>query len=637
MALDPLPAEHARAALDLEATAWMRLQRIFRRAKKEMVSRLVKLLDTGHGDTVRSQHAAHTIFEVSQVLSESIPEMLASLARSTTTAIEMGAGHALEDVAANVGDPEVASQVAAFLPIDAILHISDPQEALLTKFGDGISTAAADSLGVSLTMGEGIRPAAKRLGESIEQEAWKLERIARTEINSAMNAARLAQMVAVAADFPEMGLLKQWSATSDARCCGHCDAMDGQIRALDTDFDAPDGWSGDAPPKHPNCRCAVISAGLGAVADLEGGAMKLFTLQAMALAMPDTGAPNRHPFTGILCQLDTPSTKAPGGSGGDCVILPTTVAEKILPTLLGMGVNYISDLTGHNVRQKIGVITEARIEAGAIHVSGVLWDKDFPDAVRTIQAANATGENVGMSFEIDVTLAPERAGVARIKASTGFTGAAILLRRDAAYEQTRLAAAAEGVHTMTPEELAAALAANNTNLLASVGTLITAAVAAAMPVRAASVKKGAPALTEDLDRLQDLHAAAAKSGYGDSSAMGALGEHAAHMKANADNYQDTASVQGAAVVAPDPAIATLTAAAEAQSKEIASLTARLTAQAQQPERVTVSPAISALLSRADLTPKDDAPLTAAVLTAAMDKAGMTDPVTRTQMLMALPN
>jgi hypothetical protein len=675
MAIEPLFDAHAEETLALEDLAWLRLKRIFRRAKAEMVRRLEGLLETDQGLTVRAQHAAATIFEVSQVLGTATPEFLKSLGRSTSAAIDLGLTQSLAelgDLELRFGEPAQAAAVMKLdpiLPVDVIARISDPQQALLSKFGEGISQAAADSLGVSLAMGEGIRPAAKRLGETIDGEGWKLERIARTEINGAMNASHLATMVQVVEDMPELDIWKQWSAeTGDGRCCQCCSDLDGQVQKLDADFIAPDGWTGPGPTKHPNCRCRVNpwsprwtegKAPKYVTASAAGGRMattaSIFSLKAMALDVPETsGAPNRHPFSGVLCQLDVPSTRPPEGSGGNRVILPTDVAERILPTLLGQGVNFRGDLAGHDVQRKVGIITAATIEGGEIHVEGIIYDADFPEVVPAIKAANAAGEEVGMSFELGAGLVPERAGVSRIKNSNGFTGAAILLCKDAAYQQTRLAAsAAEGAITMTNEELAALLAANNKTLLGDVKALIASAV------RAASTKKGKAALDEDLGHANDLHAAAVKSmsGYDNKEAtahMGALGEHLAHMKGAADDYQEGASMSAAAApvavsASADPAItaaiaemkATLSAQAAlsaAQAAEVASLTTRLAANAQEPERKTISPAITALLASGGMTPKADETVTAADINAACDKLGYEkSDLRRVEALMKLPS
>ncbi len=675
MALDPLPEEHAEEVLALEGTAWLRLQRIFRKAKTTMVERLNNLIDTGHGETIRAQHAAAIAFEVGLVLKEATPELLASLGKSTGEAIEMGTSQALAEVAGletRFGLPTLGEAIAASrpsLPIDAILRISDPQLALLTKFGEGITEAAAESLGLSLTLGEGIRPAAKRLGLEIEAEAWKLERIARTEINHSVNAAHLATLIETATAFPDVDLWKQWSAeVLDGRCCKCCEELDGQVQKLDDDFIAPDGWTGPGPCKHPNCRCRCnpwsprwtegkqpkyVTAAAALEADMEFNQRRAatFTLRAMALDVPAAnGAPNRHPFKGVLCQLDTPSTRAPEGSGGDRVILPTSVAEAILPSLLGQGVNFRDDLAGHDVQTKVGVITAATIADGAIHVEGIIYDQDFPLVVPAIQAANATaGDEVGMSFELGVNLVSEGAGVSRIKSSNGFTGAAILRCRDAAYHDTHLAAsAAKGATKMTPEEFAALLATNNAALMVGVRAEISSAI------HAASRKKGKAGFHEDIDRAHSLHSDLCKamSGYDNKDAAlhaGALSEHLASMKAGADDYQEeeASAVKGAAATtaaAPtvDPAIATqlteLAATLKAQADEIKSLTVRAAGAAKEPERVTISPAIAALLAKADMTPKEgDAPPTAAIVTAALDKAGIPDSVTRLEALARVPN
>jgi hypothetical protein len=65
------------------------------------------------------------------------------------------------------------------------------------------------------------------------------------------------------------------------------------------------------------------------------------SLEAMALQMPEVkGHPNRMPFSGVLTRLDTPSDRAPGGSKGKKVILTTSAAERALPSLMGMAVDF---------------------------------------------------------------------------------------------------------------------------------------------------------------------------------------------------------------------------------------------------------------------------------------------------------
>src|SRR5271157_4282386 len=134
--------------------------------------------------------------------------------------------------------------------------------------------------------------------------------------------------------------------------------------------------------------------------------------EAMALAMPDVaGHPNRLPFRGVLTLVGVASHRAPGGSKVHRVMLTRRATDTALPSLLGMALDYAPSLDSHDVRRKIGIITEANIlplhagskanATGQLAVSGYLFAHDFPDVVDEIRAQSATaGATLGMSYEI---------------------------------------------------------------------------------------------------------------------------------------------------------------------------------------------------------------------------------------------
>jgi hypothetical protein len=163
-------------------------------------------------------------------------------------------------------------------------------------------------------------------------------------------------------------------------------------------------------------------------------------LEAMALAIPEwPGHPNRVPFSGVLTRVDTPSDRAPSGAAGHRVMLPRAVAERALPSLLGMAVDYSPGLRGHDARRKIGVITRAEIAGDRLEVGGYLFARDFPDVLRDFRAQSGS---LGMSYEVaEVRVADAGAAVWKLE-HVVFTGAAILERTAAAYQSTSLAAAA---------------------------------------------------------------------------------------------------------------------------------------------------------------------------------------------------
>ncbi len=158
-------------------------------------------------------------------------------------------------------------------------------------------------------------------------------------------------------------------------------------------------------------------------------------LEAMAVKIPHVeGHPNRVPFDGVLTVVNTASDKAPAGARGHRVLLTREAAEKALPSLLGMAVDYRPGWDGHDARRKIGILTDADLLGLRLMVRGYLFARDFSDVAEAIQAHEP--ETMGMSYEIaDARVQDMSAEVWRLTRVT-FTGAAILLREKAAYRAT---------------------------------------------------------------------------------------------------------------------------------------------------------------------------------------------------------
>ena len=163
-------------------------------------------------------------------------------------------------------------------------------------------------------------------------------------------------------------------------------------------------------------------------------------LDAMALEIPEWREhPNRVPFSGVLTRVDAASDRAPSGAAGHRVLLPRGVAERALPSLLGMAVDYAPGLRGHDARRKIGVITRAEIQGDRLEVGGYLFGKDFPEVLGEMRARR---DALGMSYEVTEVRVADPAAEVWVLQHVVFTGAAILERGAAAYETTSLAAGA---------------------------------------------------------------------------------------------------------------------------------------------------------------------------------------------------
>jgi hypothetical protein len=148
--------------------------------------------------------------------------------------------------------------------------------------------------------------------------------------------------------------------------------------------------------------------------------------------------PNRMPFHGVLTVLDAPSDRPPAGARGHRVVLTRAAAEAALPSLIGMAVDFTAGFDGHDARRKVGIISSADIRNNKIEVAGYIFARDFPEVVREIESAR----DLGMSYEVaDAAVEDIRAPVWKLTAVT-FTGAAILRRKKAAYEQTSISLAA---------------------------------------------------------------------------------------------------------------------------------------------------------------------------------------------------
>jgi hypothetical protein len=297
--------------------------------------------------------------------------------------------------------------------------------------------------------------------------------------------------------------------------------------------------------------------------------LKSISLTAMALNIANNDDhPNKMPFSGILTRLDEPSDAAPGGSYGRKIIVTSEAAERALSSLLGMAVDFTPSFDGHDAQTKIGIITSANVVGNAIEVEGFIYAADFPETAELIKELK---DVLGFSFEAQrLTILDPGADMLTIT-DLAFTGAAILRKDKAAYTTTSLAAKADnGDIDMTSEEMKALLDA----ALKPVADRISKLEAGATKVEAA-----APV---------DVKAVVAA----------ALAEQAELQKLEAQRADDMKKAVEAAVEAATKPLIDKLAAAETVAKDAAEK-ARIEAAA--PPRKTMSPQITALLARADLS------------------------------------
>jgi hypothetical protein len=306
-------------------------------------------------------------------------------------------------------------------------------------------------------------------------------------------------------------------------------------------------------------------------------------LEAMSLEVPEVeDHPNRAPFKGVLTYLDQASDHPPGGSGGKRVIMTKASAEKALPSLLGMGVDLTENLDGHDAQKKIGVITGADIEENAIVIAGFLYEADFPEEVRRIQASKA---RLGWSYEIQRVIVEDMSADPLVITDFVFTGAAILRKDKAAYSETSLSARADKDHDMTKEELEALNKAVN-GMVAGLEALtkdvaaIKAAGGTGGRIDAASVNA---LVKPHADAIRSVASKMEASGIGTHNREGhvlLLNRMADHMEAESmlgrmphiyrdhDYFVHARSVEAAAADASSPALKAVSEKVEAFGKQV---------------------------------------------------------------------
>lgn len=180
-----------------------------------------------------------------------------------------------------------------------------------------------------------------------------------------------------------------------------------------------------------------------------------YEIQALSLEWPEgelsvINHPNKSPFSGILTRLDEPSTRSPFGAKSKKVIVPIVEAQKALSSLLGMAVNCgtVPQLSVHAQRKKIGIIDNATIHGQDLFVSGFLYGQDFPEEVNFIKKNKAL---LGMSYEIAKARILNESKDAITVGDFFFTGAAILWKNKAAYQDTSLAASNDEIYVLMTE------------------------------------------------------------------------------------------------------------------------------------------------------------------------------------------
>jgi hypothetical protein len=348
--------------------------------------------------------------------------------------------------------------------------------------------------------------------------------------------------------------------------------------------------------------------------DDEVFASGVVSFSALSMTIPDQTEdhPNKTPFNGILTRLDEPSDNPLHGSHGKCVVLPTSVAEDALSSLLGMAIDFTDDLEGHDVKKKIGLITEANIVGNAIEIAGFFYGADFPSEVKRIQAEKS---QLGFSYEAQVSLRSMNDNPLVVK-NCVFTGAAVLYKDCAAYTTTSLAANSEIIMNEEIKKLFEALAVR----LDGIEQKIAANAEEAKKVSAGSVSH---MVMPHSAAIRNCAAGMEAAGLGMHASQG----HVAHLNKMADHMDADAAMGKLPHIyqtsdfysagkdekktnESSEALKEIKASMIELSSKMTDMEKQRFAAAAEPERKTVPPYIAKILAKGGINPEQEQKITA---------------------------
>jgi SPP1 gp7 family putative phage head morphogenesis protein len=120
----------------------------------------------------------------------------------------------------------------------------------------GMTEEVANDLRGELIRGimnlESLNQLKERIRNVVDVSDSRVEMIARTEFNRAMNMGSLD-----AAKQSGLKVKKKWLSTEDSRECSICAGLDGKKIDMDDKF-RYGSFEGISPPSHPRCRCVLL-------------------------------------------------------------------------------------------------------------------------------------------------------------------------------------------------------------------------------------------------------------------------------------------------------------------------------------------------------------------------------------------
>ena len=276
MPIDPTEARWFRKG---QASAKAMLK-VYERARRETYATILELGPKNGGLT--ATHNRSILYQLDQIINKLKQEASTLLTGTTLNALKDGAESAAEEVSKLTGKPELTISLSRLNPVLVEYHALRSLE-LIKGVTDEMKSAIRLELATVQARGLHAKEAGKRiaglLGKDaklpadraarrsvLKRYASRGETIARTEFAEAANESFMKTLEQAAELGLEVG--KRWSATLDGRTSNRCRGLHAKYNQraipLNAPFVAPDGWTGQGAPAHPNCRSRVMSGALTA-------------------------------------------------------------------------------------------------------------------------------------------------------------------------------------------------------------------------------------------------------------------------------------------------------------------------------------------------------------------------------------
>ncbi len=256
-----LAREHAAEIAALERDELVRLAKLYREARVELMARLAESAP----ERFTAQHFRATLLQIEAGLRAMRERLGAEFVPRIDAAADRGAEQIVEQIAfwERAGDFREGAfgriQLGALQRVQREL-LADRFESSVETFGREILDDVRRRLGVHMAMRSRWSEMTADVAGKLERSAiagarWKAERIVRTELHHALNAGHQATLESAVATLPD--LQRQWDSTLDARTSDICKALNGQVRGLREPW-VFNGRQIAAPPARPNCRAKIL-------------------------------------------------------------------------------------------------------------------------------------------------------------------------------------------------------------------------------------------------------------------------------------------------------------------------------------------------------------------------------------------